>query len=326
MITTASSLRWPAEGVRSLAWDGDELVDWLSGGRRHRLDGSTMDTRVRWGYPFDAAVTLPGSSSAVIYTRTATKGLVLREGRIVREINRSYYHADAYEYPVALARLPSGREVLVHCPDDYCRLDVEDLATGERLTGAVARQPGDFFHSRLAVSPDGRFLLSAGWVWHPLDQVQLYALEAALNDPRHLDGRGIEVDASADQSSASVLPDGRVAIWLMSDDDEEGAGASAGELRIVDPHRPAAAEVRPSVGRLGTILAADNDHVMALHGHPRLIDLGTGEVVRSWPEVTSGQQTSSILVNAGTPPPVALDRVGRRCAIADDTAITVMRW
>ena len=50
----------------------------------------------------------------------------------------------------------------VHCPREYNRLEVEVAATGERLTPEVDRRPQDFFHSRLAVSPDGLRLLSAG--------------------------------------------------------------------------------------------------------------------------------------------------------------------
>jgi hypothetical protein len=38
------------------------------------------------------------------------------------------------------------------------------------------RDPGDFFHSRLAASPDGSFLLSTGWVWHPQAPADLLPL------------------------------------------------------------------------------------------------------------------------------------------------------
>ncbi|WP_374563835.1 hypothetical protein [Ideonella sp.] len=324
-MKAASALRLSASRVRSLAWEDGDLVDWVDGGRRHLLDGSTIESYVRWGFAFDSALTLPESGYAVIYTRLGTKGLVLKGGRILREINRSYYHAEVYEYPIALGRLPSGREVLVHCPNDYCRLEIEDLATGQVLTNAVQRTPGDFFHSRLSVSTDGRFLISAGWVWHPIDQVQIYDLEAALADPRQLDGCGIDLKAWADSSSATFLADGRVAIWLMGDIDDEDTPTKPGELRIIEPLRPADTTIVSSVGCLGTILAVD-DHVLALHDHPRLIELKTGIVVRSWPDVRSGRQTSSILLSNEIPPPVALDAANRRCAIADDTGITVIRW
>lgn len=327
MNTDATSSRWPAPGVRSLVWDGDDLVDWVAGGNRHRLDGSVDKALIRWGYRFDTAAALAGSDLAVVYCRLGTKGLVLRDGKILREINRSDYHAEVYDFPIALARLASGRDVLVHCPDDYNRLDIEDLVTGERLTGGIQRQPSDFFHSRLAVSPDARHLLSAGWVWHPMDAMQVYDLPAALADPGHLDGPGIEIDGWSDHSSATFLPDGRVAMWLMPyDDEEDPSPTTGGVLRIVDPDQPATARTITAVGRLGTILAVDNDHVLALHDHPRLIELNTGTPVRIWPDVRSGQQMSSLLMNGELPPPAALDAANRRCAFADDTGITVIRW
>lgn len=197
---TSTELRIQAPGVRSLVWDGDVLIDWVAGGARYGLDGEVAAADVCYAYPFDAAVALPSSGFAVIYTRLGTKGLVLQDGKTLREINRSFYRADVYEYPIALFRLASGRAVMAHCPQDYCQLDIEDLATGELLTRSSARKPDDIFHSRLAASPDGRFLLSAGWLWHPVDCVGLYDIEQALADPTHLDGSGICRQALADES------------------------------------------------------------------------------------------------------------------------------
>ena len=57
--------------------------------------------------------------------------------------------------------LPDGRTGLVHCPQWCNQLEIEVARTSEPLTGGD-RDPGDFFHSRLAVSADSRFLLSAG--------------------------------------------------------------------------------------------------------------------------------------------------------------------
>jgi hypothetical protein len=88
---------------------------------------------------------------------TGTKALLLEAGgEVIRELNRSYYCTEAYRYPLALFTLPDRRTGLVHCPEHYNRLEVEVARTGELLTGSQDRDPGDFFHSRLAVSPDGR--------------------------------------------------------------------------------------------------------------------------------------------------------------------------
>lgn len=323
---TASETRIAAHGVQSLVWDGDALVDWIDGGTRYNaVTGEVTPSNIRYAYPFDAALALPGSPYSVIYTRCGTKGLILENGQVRREINRSHYHADVYEYPVALFRLPSGREVLAHCPDDYCRLDMEDLATGEMLTRSLRRKPKDFFHSRLGASPDGRYLVSAGWLWHPVDSVEVYDVEQALKDPTLLDGGNAGVEAFADESSAAFLPDGRLVIALKGGiDDQEGATAD-GEIRIYALGNRQAPEILAGVGRLGKIAAIGNDHLLSFHEHPRLIDLRTGGEVLAWPQLKSGTQTSSILMSGAELPATAVDSQGLRFAVADATGITVVQ-
>src|SRR5687768_1568490 len=98
--------------IISLAWSGNDLVDWCAGGTRYSLDGTIQHASVYYAYKFDAALASPGGRYAVIYERLGTKGLVLRDHRVVREINRSYYCAAAYAYPVAFAPLSDGHEAL----------------------------------------------------------------------------------------------------------------------------------------------------------------------------------------------------------------------
>jgi hypothetical protein len=71
-------LRWSTAGrVRSLHWDGDELVDWVAGGTRWRLDGVQMDPPVQYAYGFDRAVVSPSGRYQALYTECGTKGLIL---------------------------------------------------------------------------------------------------------------------------------------------------------------------------------------------------------------------------------------------------------
>ena len=324
-MRAASEIRIVAKGIRSLAWDQDSLVDWAGGGMRYKLTGEVVPSRVRYGYPFDAATSLSGSRYSAIYSRCGTKGLILRDGQVHREINRSYYHADVYEYPIALFRMPSGREVLAHCPEDYCRLEIEDLATGEMLTRSAARKPSDVFHSRLHVSPDGRHLVSAGWLWHPIDSINVYDIGVALEDPAHLDGAGIGLEAYADESCATFYPDGRLAVALKGDIDSEDGAIMRGELRTYLAGDRDVFAACADVGRLGRIAAMGNDHLLALHGHPRLLDVRSGLEVLSWPLLKSGTQTSSILMSEVELPVIAVDSVGQRFAIADAEGVTVVQ-
>ena len=121
-----------AREVRALCWQGDALVDWVDGCTIYHLDGSNKQATIAYGYRFDAAAVSPSGKFAVIYEKLGTKGLVLQNRRPIREINRSFYHADAYEYPLALFSLPEGREVMANCPERYNVLVIDELAMGER--------------------------------------------------------------------------------------------------------------------------------------------------------------------------------------------------
>jgi hypothetical protein len=148
-----------ATGIRSLCWRGDQLVDWVGGGRAFTTNGAEQPANVRYAYRFDAVTASPDGRFAVIYERLGTKGLLLREGRVLRELDRSFYQAEAYEYPVALFNGPDGRVLLAHCPGNYCRIELEEAETGRSLTASAERKPSDFFHSQLAASPHGKRLL-----------------------------------------------------------------------------------------------------------------------------------------------------------------------
>lgn len=327
-MDTPKSFKIPTrDKVRSLVWDGDELVDWVAGGVRYSLEGESECAHVNYAYEFDAAATSPSGEYQVIYTRLRTKGLVLRRGKVIREINRSFYWAHAYEYPIVLFATADGRELLAHCPEDYHRLEIEDLATGARVTHSQSRDPADFFLSRLAVSPSGRYLMSAGWLWHPLDVVQIYDVDAALNDPTHLDRGGLALNLWADESSATFLDDSRIAVTQRGecDTDEEDGPSPVGTLRIFDLETRAELTTIPAPQKLGTMMAVGPDHLLSLYEYPKLIQLPSNQIVHSWPEIRSGTQTSSILVSADRiPPPIALDPTNRRCAIAAEDHIQVL--
>src|SRR5688572_29619522 len=104
----ATILHLPTPGTASaLVWRDDTLIDWVSSGTRYGLDGACAHGHYGYRYRFDAAIDC--APYTVLYQRRGTKGLVLEDGRIIRELNRSFYCADAYEYPVALWRANSGR-------------------------------------------------------------------------------------------------------------------------------------------------------------------------------------------------------------------------
>lgn len=324
----------PVAGVRSLTWKGDGLVDWLRGVETYGLDGSRAAARVHYAYRFDAVVQSPSGDYTVLYERLGTKGIVLRGDQFVREINRSFYHAHAYDYPIALFCLAGGRDALAHCPNHYNQLEIELIETGQRLTPRVEEdgsKPADVFHSGLAVSPDGAWLMSAGWVWHPFLEVSFYPVEAVLAEPSRLDKADGWVAGCAEIASAAFL-DAERAVLASSPDAEHFFAAEDDpdmQLRpgMIGVYRPATRswESRVPFGEpTGKLLGVDGDHALALFEHPKLIHLPTGEVVGRWPEIQSGSWNGCISGQLTDQPPMAWDPGRKRLAIATSDVIHVL--
>jgi hypothetical protein len=313
-------------------------VDWVAGGITYGLDGSSSRPLVNYAFPFDAVAALAGSEFCVIYQRLGTKALLLRNGKIIRELDRSFYCAESYEYPVCLLSHAS-RTLLVHCPDEYNQIEIEDAATGECLTRRTGKAD-DCFHSRLQPSPNGVRVLSAGWIWHPLDIVRYFDVAEALAAPDCLnrlwsfspasghDSLVEETSAWWVQASATWLNDD-IAVLTggdAEDDPEEGTPSGSGPRGMVSIDLPAGT-IRSSCvleKPAGTIMRCGPDHVISFHDPPKLVRLRDGVIERSWPHISSGKQTSSIVSPDSLPPPLAMDPECRRFAVAGPDAIHVV--
>ena len=308
--------------MRSLCWNGDELVDFVGGGTRFRLDGSTTRAVINWAYRFDSAITSRDGRYQMIYEKLGTKALVLRENKFVREINRSFYHAHVYEYPIAILDLPNDAVGLAHCPEDYNRLEIEEIESGNKLTLRPGKSP-DFFHSKLNVSPDESYLLSAGWIWHPIDFVHLFSVSEALEHSEHLDepislnlpDEFFEINAATFQDDNTLLLTGN----------KEVDDSSASFVALYKIKEKKIEHMCSLDSMAGTIMPVGRDHFIGFYEHPKLFEIPTGKVIQSWPELVSGKQNSSIIWHADLPPPVAMDARGKRFAVADAKDITVIQ-
>lgn len=287
-----------------------------------------------YSYKFDAAVSSPSGKYAVIYEKLGTKGLLLRDGQIVRELNRSFYHANVYEYPVCLFTLADGREVLAHCPDDYCDVVIEDAETGQRLTAPETGSRQSFFHSRLA-SHDGRFLLTVGWIWHPCDVVLVW--EPQQNVSGMLEFREPDHGYQGDTEIASAAFVGANRLLVSTSRESESFGNDEANDTRLSPlalglwnlttnrweHRVSITE------DAGTLMPIGERYAIGFYGCPKLFDLTSGEIVQRWPELQTGRQLSSIihhLKSEDLPPPMAFDPQNKRFAVVLGKQITVIQF
>lgn len=249
----------------------------------------------------DWAVSSPQGDWVAVVESVGTRGWLLdADGNVHRELTRDSYHAEAYRYPITLFTLPDGRTGLAHCPELYCRLEIEVAQTGERLTSSLERAPRDIFHSRLSVDPSGRWLVSAGWLWHPWNVVFLYDVATALADPRHLDGFGLADDVTrsvlqAEQSAACIVGDD---LFVATSDEEPDAEEETPVLQARSLNARSLHDHTWRWHRQLPLLAGDllpfAGGVLALYDHPRLYS-ATGELLHDWPDLPTGEAVFSIV-------------------------------
>jgi hypothetical protein len=290
-----------------------------------------------WGIDFDAATATPDGSFAVLYKRLGTKALLLRDGNILRELNRSYYFAETYEYPICIWKASDGRTLIAHCPDDYCRIDIEDGETGERLTHGT-RKPQDFFHSRLKVNPAGTRLLSAGWIWHPFDSLVYFDVAEALRNPAHLDGTEnfpprqgnaymAEVGSACWQAEDRILLGGVSDPAFSEDNGKPGEAVAqlrANGLALYDAASKSYVKSFALGETPGTMMPVGDRHAVCFYGHPKLVSLDTGEILQRWAGLDTGKGASSILQDSKGAP-LALDAENRRFAVSAPDGIHVIQ-
>ncbi|GAA0897457.1 hypothetical protein GCM10009557_72160 [Virgisporangium ochraceum] len=300
-----------------------------SGPLRWASDGTPVEqepSRV-FGGPFGQSVTSADGRYRVLYVERGTKALLLDGPELVRELDRSYYHAADYDYPVAVGRMADGREVVVHCPTRYDTLHVDDLWSGERLTGGE-REPIDVFHSRLSVSPDGNHLLAVGWVWQPYGVALAFSLPRAVADPGTLDGFGVvpfHRAVGAEGANACWLDADRIVVTTSADDEDDADDDQLGRAQVGVWSIGAGAWLhRSALGFEAGVIVPRGEQVVALHGHPRLVDVVSGRVVAEWPEVGTGRWTGCYGVSHLPSPVVALRPDGTRLAVAGADTITVI--
>jgi hypothetical protein len=332
-VNGITELSFSANNVKSLHWHGDILIDWVHGGNQYFLDSQVAHNHIGFAYRFDAATVSPSGNYAVIYERCGTKGLILdiqnkQKPTIVRQINRSFYQAHVYEYPVVLFQLEDGREVIAHCPYKYCVLEIEETVSGICLTQADNRKPIDSFYSRLATSPDGKYLMSAGWVWHPTDVLSIFDVEIALSNPHSLDSfkGGIDFNINSEVASAAFVDNNHLLITTSSDgwEDEDVEGLQPNSIGVFDLDIQRYTRRAKLEETAGTVMPLTLELAFGFYEYPKLIHIPTGKILHRLSHLDSGRQVSSIIHYLDYFPILALDPVNHRFALAADDKITVV--
>ncbi|MCT4561363.1 MAG: hypothetical protein N4A41_08305 [Crocinitomicaceae bacterium] len=314
-------------GLQTIDWFRDTVVDWNSAGNQYFEDGTVKQLgKYNFGFKCDGSITSESGEYVFIYQKLGTKGLLLRNGQVYREINRSYYQSSAYEFPAAFIE-HNNRIYLIHCPNGYNQIDFEDAETGKVVTNISGRSPSDFFHSRFEVSPDHKSFVSKGWFWHPYDGVKLFSVDECFKNPLSLD-QGHEIPNSTteicsasfinsdqlivcssteerlDDENVEPIPEGHMAIWNIKTDEISGS------VKIQGPY--------------GNLYSIDQNDCWDLFKYPKIIEISTGRIIDKIENLYSGEQNSSIIHHLKMTPKIAYNRNTKKIAIAGDSSITIL--
>ncbi len=315
----------------SLNWRGNDLVDWVNGGSIYSLNGEFQHSGRAYSYRFDSAIQSNNGIYAVIYEKLGTKGLLLKNGEIIRELNRSFYQANAYEYPIEFIKIDNEYSI-VHCPEEYNQIEIENVETGLRITSNSEREPGDCFHSRFRVNDSNTKLINAGWVWHPVGILEIYDLQKAIKDNTLFDRPKSDFPINTEVCSAEFLDDDLLIISSSDEqpfDDEDlndKINLNSKQLGIFSIKQNAFVKKINVDFKLGTQIPIDENFVIDLYEYPKLIDLNSGEIKQRFKDINSGKQDLAIIHHIDCVPPIAIDRLNKRIAIANRNKIELLEF
>lgn len=315
--------------LQTIDWVDGKIVDWVSAGQQYSLDGQQKQlAKYHYAFGFDGSITSQDGQYAFIYKRLGTKGILLKNGEIIREINRTYYQAEVYEFPAAFITF-DNKTYLAHCPISYCQLDFENVETGEIVTNMQNRKPSDIFQSRLSISPDNKYLMVCGWAWHPVDTVELFNLAECFKNPFLLDNSSLSPDFGTHINSASFIDNERILIAASDDepfDDEVPPALPQKHIAIWNFLKNEISIPVKVEGEFGNLFAISDKRAWDMFKFPKIIDIQTGIIESKFEDIDSGLQTSSILYNdIKDSPQICFDRHTSQIAIRiDSTLIEVL--
>lgn len=310
--------------LRSLCWVNNSLIDYAGGLATFHLDGTKTDRKISVGGLFDNAVSTSEGEYAVIYQTLGTKALILKQGNLLREINRSYYCAEAFEYPVTFLNVDE-KVCIAHCPDEYNVIEIEEVETGIRLT-EKERPQHDFFQSRLQISPNRKILLSAGWIWHPIDAIELYNLSESISEPHLLSpfgGENLENIDLWEINNAVFINDKQLLLSGTGDSENEDVSEEM-SIVVYDLEKQIVASQVKINEPTGLLMALNENFAVGFYEHPKLFDLTSGEIIHRWSDISTDKRNSSIVWGIDNLSKIALDKENKRFAVGTKNSIEVV--
>jgi len=315
----------------SLVWskEGDYLIDALNSYARYYLDGSFSEGGNMFNHNFDSVLYSNNHKYVLFYRKFGTSAVVINTDTHEQKwLTRDSHQANRYEFPIAFMQI-KGKDAIVYCPKEYDALEIELLETGE----VFETEKEDFFHSRLQANPQGDILISAGWAWSPFDMILSFDVQKYFIQKQKKNKFKPGPNVRSEVSSADFITDnlllvvsGHEAEDNLDDEPLEENEMGQNEIGVYDFDTGIFIKKVSVSCKMGTAVALSEDFAIDFYGHPKLINLNTGQVEQEFTDIYSGVQTSSISAHHRKTPPIAIDKENRRIAMAGNGVIEVLSW
>ena len=312
---------------KTISWHGDYFINGASSAKIHLDTGKIEEGGIHYAFDFDRATTSPNGRYTLIYQNLGTKGLLLKDGKFLREVNRSFYHADVYEYPAIFWQRSEEETYLIHCPNEYCRLDIEEVETGNIISDHSDRKPSDFFHSRLEISPNGKMLISRGWCWHPWDAVEVFDLDACFSNPLLLDNAQMASEGEGEIFAASFIDEQHLLLGESDDADNLGKGKPdiIAQVKVWNISTNTVSDPVPlDFAFGGHVMAIDDTYAWDMYQYPKIFNFRTGRIVDKCEDIFSGHQQSSIIHHIKDLPIIVFNKQTRQMAVLNNHQLDVL--
>ena len=177
--------------ARWLLWTASRrlvTIELPSGEILARTESIAVDRDPEPGEVREPAVSLQVSEDgryAALLLEKKRHGIVVEvaTGATIAGLDRGDYHPEVSEWPFAFTE-HRGRTLAVHAIA-WNRLGVLDLDARAPFTPDETEEEGhDYFLGPLAVSPGGKWIATAGWVWQPVGIVRVFRLDRWLEGKR----------------------------------------------------------------------------------------------------------------------------------------------
>jgi hypothetical protein len=163
-----------------------------------------------------------------------------------------------------------------------------------------------------------------GWVWHPVDKVELYDISKCLKNPLLLDQSSISPDFGTEISSASFIDSDHILIASSNEepfDDEEPPVLPPKHIAVWNFKNNELSKPIEVDNATGNFFAINSKLAWDMCKFPKLINIETGEITDKLESVNSGIQSSSIYTNATNCPQIRFDRQSGIIAIKISSTI-----